>query len=222
MKKTLLLIAAIALSATTTFAQKGKEFEGKIVYELSFPGLEIDANSAAMLPKESTVFVKKGKTRTEMSMGMGMSNVTITDSKTKTATVLYDMMGTKMAIKMSEADLKANQPKTEPTVTVLNETKDIAGYKCKKAEIKMNDPENTVSTVYFTPEIGSKDMNWQQSTMKGIDGFPMEFETKQQGMTMKFVVKSVNKEEVADAKFTIPSDYKETTKEDLQKMFGGQ
>lgn len=221
MKKTLLLIAAFALSATATFAQKGKEFEGKVVYELSFPGLEIDANSAAMLPKESIVYIKKGRTRTEMSMGMGMSNVTITDSKAKTATVLYDMMGNKMAIKMTEADMKSSEPKSEPTVTLLNETKDIAGYKCKKAEIKTNDAENSVTTVYYTPEIGSKEMNWQQGAMKGIDGFPMEFETKQQGMTMKFVVKSVNKEEVPESKFTIPTDYKETSKEDLQKMFGG-
>lgn len=222
MKKTLLLIATIALSATATIAQKGKEFEGKVVYELSFPGLEIDANNAAMLPKESTVYMKKGKSRTEMSMGMGMSNITITDSKTKTATVLYDMMGNKMAIKMTEEDMKANEPKTEPTVTLMNDTKEIAGYKCKKAEIKLNDAENTVTTVYYAPELGNRDMNWQKSTMKGIDGFPMEFETRQQGMTMKFVVKSVSKEDVADSKFSIPSDYKETSKEDLQKMFGGQ
>lgn len=221
MKKTLFLLAALALSASSVIAQKGKDFEGKIVYELSFPGLEIDANSAAMLPKESTVYIKGGKSRTEMSMGMGMTNTTITDSKTKTATVLYDMMGNKMAIKMTEAEMKENKPKAEPTVTELNETKEIAGYKCKKAEIKLNDAENTVMYVYYTPEIGNKDMNWGQNTLKGINGFPMEFETKQQGMTMKFVVKTVTKEPVADAKFVIPTDYKETTKEDLQKMFGG-
>lgn len=221
MKKTLLFIAA-ALALNTAVAQKGK-FEGKIVYDLSFPGLEIDANSAAMLPKESVVYVKDGKSRTEMSMGMGMTNVTITDSKLKIATILYDMMGTKFAIKLTEAELdQKKEGEKEPTVKLLDETKEIAGYKCKKAEIHYNDSENTVSTIYYCPDLGSKEMNWsQQGFMKNIDGFPMEFEMKQQGMTMRFSVREVKKEAVADVKFSIPSDYKETTKEELQKMFGG-
>src|SRR5687767_3903678 len=91
-------LSLFSLSFINVNAQKGKPFEGKIVYEISFPGLELDANNAAMLPKEMTMYIKNGKVRNEMSMGMGMTTSTISDSKTKTAITLMDMMGSKYAI----------------------------------------------------------------------------------------------------------------------------
>lgn len=221
MKKTLFFIAA-ALCLNSAIAQKGS-FEGKVVYELSFPGMELDANTAAMMPKESSFFIKDTKSRMEMSMGMGMSTVTLSDSKDKSTTLLYDMMGNKMAIKMTEEEMKKkNASEKTPTVKQLPETKEIAGYKCKKAEISLNDAENTVTTVYYCPELSSKNLVFGQDHLKGIDGFPMEFETKQQGMTMRFAAKQVTKEAVADSKFTVPSDYKPMTMDEFSKMMSGQ
>jgi GLPGLI family protein len=224
MKKLLFVLTAVMVVGSASAQKKAKgskEFEGKVVYDLSFPGLEIDATQAAMLPKESVVYIKQGRSRTEMSMGMGMSTTVLSDPKTKTATLLYDMMGTKMAMKTTEEDRKKEQQQPEPTVTVTNETKDIAGYKCKKAEVKLNDAENTSMIVYYSPDLATKDINWYQGPMKVVDGFPMEYEMKQQGLTMRFSAKTVSKENVDEAKFTVPADYKQTTKEEMQQMFGG-
>jgi GLPGLI family protein len=219
--KNITLSLAICLGLTPAFAQKGKAFEGKIVYEINFPGMELDAASAAMLPKEMTMYIKNGKVRNEMSMGMGMTTSTISDSKTKSAITLMDIMGSKYAIKTTEAELKKDQPKEDPTVKITEETKKIAGYDCKKAIVTMGDKEKSTINIYFTPEIGSKDMNWSKPEFKGIDGFPMEFEMKQNGMNMHMIAKSVSTETITESKFVVPADYKETTQEELQKMFGG-
>lgn len=220
MKKSLLLLVTAITTCNLTFAQKNN-FEGKVVFDISFPGMELDASTAAMLPKESTIYIKGDKSRTEMSMGMGMSNATISDGKSKSATVLMDIMGSKYAIKMTEADMKKSQGDTKAKVKLLDETKEIAGYKCKKAEITLDNKEKTVATVYYTPEIGGKELNWSKNEFGDIDGFLMDFETVQNGMTMKMTAKKVSPEKIDDSKFIIPADYKPTTQEELQKMFGG-
>jgi len=217
----LLLNIFIALSAN---AQKGKVFEGKVIFDISYPGMELDATTASMLPKETVVFIKNDKQRTDMSMGMGMTNSTIVDGKTKTAIVLMDIMGNKYSMKMTEETIKKQEAEMpEPKVKLLDETKEIAGYKCKKAEMIFEDAQTKDFSyfIYYTPEIGSKDLNWLTSQFKGIEGFLMEFETRQQGMTMKMSAREVVTESVPDSKFVIPADYKETSTEELQKMFGG-
>jgi GLPGLI family protein len=221
MKKIITIVALVA--STACFAQKGS-FQGKIAYEISYPGTELDANTMAMLPKEMTMYIKNDKARTEMQMGAMGSSVSIVDNKAKTTTSLMDMMGQKIAIKSTAEDVeKAKDKNPEPKVTLLGETKEIAGYKCKKAEIEMQDAEKSKVVVYYTDELGSKGNNWNNPQFKGIDGFLMEYEMVKQGMRMKMSTKSVSKEDVDDSKFTIPSGYQEMTQEQMMKaMTGGK
>jgi hypothetical protein len=47
---------------------------------------------------------------------------------------------------------------------------------------------------------------------------PLEYEMKaERGMKLKMTAKTVSKEKISDSKFDIPSDYKETTLEEMQK-----
>jgi GLPGLI family protein len=152
MKKICLLLAFAA--STSIFAQNS--FQGKVVYEMSYPGTELDANTMAMMPKETIIYIKNEKVRSEISMGGMGTSVSIVDNKTKTSTTLMDMMGQKIAFKATAEDVEKMKAKgaSEPKVTLLNETKEIAGYKCKKAEIEMEDnKENVKMYVYYSNEI---------------------------------------------------------------------
>jgi GLPGLI family protein len=119
---------------------------------------------------------------------------------------------------MNEADIKKEEAKNpEPTIKYLDETKTIAGYKCKKAEIvmKTKDGKEETVNVYYTEEIPTTDV---KSIYKGLKGFPMEYVMNQGGIKMTFAAKTVSREPVADSKFEIPKEgYTETTMEDFQK-----
>jgi GLPGLI family protein len=218
MKKIFLmtLAASAVLFSAPAKAQK-KLSEGKITYEISFPGMQIDPQQAAMLPTESITYIKGDKSRSEQKMGMGMSQVVISDSKANSAVILMDMMGNKTAIKMTAAEMEKGE-KEKPQVKVLDETKEIAGYKCKKAEI--TDSKGNTSQVYFTKDIKGT-QGGGKGLFKELDGFPMEFELKQQGMSMKFTVTNVSDEKVDDNLFAVPAGYKEMTLEEFQKSMGG-
>jgi hypothetical protein len=101
------------------------------------------------------------------------------------------------------------------TVTEIDETKTILGYKSKRYDLVVKDQgvETTIK-FYMTDAI---EIQTQQTALYGgkLKGMPMymEMEMNQMGMEMimKFEVVEVKKESVDDSKFdmAIPEGYKE-------------
>jgi GLPGLI family protein len=217
MKKFYLFFLSLAAIAAFSFTNSTSDFEGKIVYSISVDGGNLPPEAKAMFEgSEMTTYIKDMKSRTDMTMGF-QNPTTIRDGKTKTSVLLMEIMGNKYKIKNDESTAK--QP--DATVKYSDETKEIAGYKCKKAEITFTDKTGTAqsSIIYYTEEISNHmGFDKRNSPFKDIKGMPLEFEVQaQRGMTMKMSAKSVSKETVPSSQFDIPSGYKETTMEDMQK-----
>ena len=218
----LLLATLVTIIFPVLVIAGDKTFEGVITYKISYPDSKFTESQMAMFPKQMSVMIKGSKSKTEMITGMG-NQTEINDYTEKSKISLLDMMGQKYAIKETAADIQKEMEKEPPaTVEVTNETKTIAGYLSKKAIVTTNqDGEKTVYEVWFTEELGSKDVNFADPIYKDINGVLMEFLMKTPQITMKFTVSSVEKKNVAAKEFEIPSDYKLTTKEELKSKFGG-
>ena len=217
-KEAVLLIVMVALNIIYVNAQKIDE--GKVVFDISYPDADMPDEQMAMMPTESKMFFKDNQARIEMKMGMGMSQVMIFDNKNKIMTMLMDMMGNKIAVKMNEDDIrkrKEKEGKQDYDIKITDETKEVAGYKCKKAVVTGKDGS---FDLYYTDQIEYKNGDWI-SDFKGIDGFPLKYKITNNNLTMQMDAKSVTKEKVEDSMFKIPEDYKSMTAEDLQKMYGG-
>lgn len=220
MKKLILAICIALLSTVTLSAQI---FEGIVVYTISFENSGLPPEAIAMLKgAESTVYIKADKRRIDMNTAM-QSTITVVDGKAKTVTTAMDIMGQKYLIKMNQNDL--NKEKAEAPVTsikYLDETKVIAGYKCKKAEVTMKMKEGKEQTfiVFYTDQIPTSET---KNVFEGLKGMPLEYSIAQGGINMTFSTKSIEKVAVPDSKFELAKDgYKETTMEELQKaMMGG-
>ena len=227
MKKTIksLLFFCLLIQLTAFINPKStKPFEGIINFSLSFEGLSPEIESM-MAGSEMKVYIKKEKSKTDMNMAVSHTTV-ITDSKTKQAITLMDMMGQKIMMKFNTDSLQKEQNQAPPVIRYIDETKEIAGYKCGKAEITINSvtdesgqPQPFTSFVYYTEEIP---VNEYDLKMKGLKGYPMEYEMNQNGMKIKMTAKSVSKESIPNSAFDVPPGYKEMTKEELMKsMMGG-
>jgi len=235
MKKILFAATLALLSVTTVSAQKNKKakaiqapFEGTVTYSISFEGSGLPPEALLMLNgAEAVSYIKGDKRRTDMNMSV-QSTSSIVDAKTKSVVTLMDMMGQKYLIRTTDADLEKEQAGTpKPTIKYLDETKEIAGYKCKKAEITLKSKEGKedVVNIYYTEEIPTSDI---KAVYKGLKGYPMEYQITQSGIKMTFTAKSVSKDPIDDLKFDIPKEgYKEVTMEEFQKSMqqmgaGGQ
>jgi hypothetical protein len=219
MKSALTFVLLFLVSAVL---MAGKPFDGVITYKITYPDSKYSEAQLNMFPKVMTVSVKGTKARTEMNVGGG-TTVEILDYVAKTKVALINMMGQKFAIKQTKEEIEkdnADQPKG--TVTVTNETKNIAGYNCKKAIVTADDDGvKTTFEVWFTEELGAKDANFDNPLYKDINGVMLEFILKTPQVTMKFVASSVEKKSVSDKDFEIPADFTLTTQEELKSKFGG-
>ena len=229
MKKLTLLFLSASVIITASFTGSS-DFEGKIVYSIDFTGAKMPPEAKNMMAgSTATIYIKGDKTRTEMNMGM-QNTISLYDGKANTSVTLMEVMGNKYKIKQDNSKKDEKKPDTKMNVT--SETKTIAGYKCKKAEVTVTDSKGTshLANIWFTEEISNhmNTSNENGTQFKDIKGMPLEYEMQaQNGMSMKLTATSVNKETVADSKFTVPDGYKETTIEEMQKdmmqkMQGGQ
>ncbi len=217
------LIVSFLLSAIflfSSFMASAKEFKGVITYKVTISGSGVTEEMKNMMPKTMIMSIKGNKARTEMTMMMGKT-VSITDGDAKTNTTLMDMMGQKIAVQSTSEEIaKEIEKSPKTTVNITGETKDILGYTCKKAIITFEE-EDLEIIVYYTDELGSQALNFDNPQFKDIDGVMLEFEIPNEQFSMQFTASSIEKTNVDDSAFTIPEGYQVKTKEEMQGMFGG-
>jgi len=198
MKKCFFTSLLVCLSVFSLSFANAQEFEGKITLKIEYEEVPEEYEPYInMFPKEMTTYVKGKKTCVEQNT-MGGGTTTVMDSETGKGFMIMTMMGKKEAYEMSATDA-GTKSETKPTITYTDETKEIAGYICKKAELKF-EGEEEVMTVWYTEEIASG----YNSHFPGIKGFLMEYSVENRGMVMVMTVTSVSKETVSDSKFTLP------------------
>lgn len=203
-------------SAQTNYGLKS----GKLVFGISMLGDQMSDQQKAMMPTESIMYFKDDKSRVEISMSMG-TTIIISDNKTKKTTVLMDFMGNKIAMETDQTETKKEMEKNgKYKVELLDGSKEIAGYKCKKAKItQTHDGKEFSFDVWYTKEISAN--NASSNGIDGIDGCMLEFEIFQNGMRMKMTTKSITSQDVDASKFIIPDGYTKTTAEGLKSLMGG-
>ena len=218
-------VLVVSLMINSAMAQSGdKDFSGIIVYNITYSDDDMDPQMMAMMPKTMKMKIKGEKSRTEISLGMG-TTIAVFNGEDKSGFTLMDMMGQKYAMTMTADELeKEIEEGPEEEVIVTDETKEIAGYKCKKAVVKLNDKDlkdDMEMIVYFTEELGSGMLNYNNPMFKDVAGVMMEYTIKENNMNMTFTAISVTKKKIPDDEFEIPEGYNIMTKSEFQSMFGG-
>ena len=191
--------------------------EGSIEYTASVVD---QANPMASLaPSKMTIKFKNNKSCAEMSAGMGLFSTSfISDPETKTLTQLVKLLNKKFSLVQNEAEIKAENDQYKFELTACNDTKMIAGYKCEKAHVKMNDDYETEFDIWFTKDLAINNPNFA-NPFHMIDGVLMEYQMKKFGLEMRFVAKSVKKEDVDDSVFELPADFKPISSEEMTALF---
>jgi hypothetical protein len=225
MKTTKIVCGILALFLSTTMAtqaQKAKSFSGVITYTITYPdSSKLDASVMAALPVEMTTYIM-GDMRKNVITSPMTNQVEILDAAAGTRTALIDIMGQKLSIISSKEEMeKEAAERPAPVITYLDTTKIIAGYPCKKALMVITGKEGKTMNmeVYYTREITGVNLNL--GSFQGLDGFPLEFSTKQGPVTMMFTATTVKRSKVKKNVFDVPEGYKQVTEEELRNMFGG-
>jgi len=229
MKKQITLWMAVIMifGAISTFAQK--PFAGTITFETTAEGTD-DPNVAAELAEMTQEVTIMGNNTKTVINQMGVGIINITNGDYKLATTIIEIPGYgKYYIEREEADIKKSLETTKQEFEYTSETREIAGYNCKKVIVKMTDLETDEEaniTLWVTEDLMTgDDINF--SNYPGLKGYPMRVEVTRDvngdELTIIQTAKTVTpNKKVKASNFLRPSDstpIKDAPAE-LKAMFG--
>lgn len=214
MKTTFFTLLGILL-VTGTFAQK-RVSDLTIIYDAVITTGAAEPKLAdAFDGATTTVYLKGGLSRSEMQSALA-NFTTIHDARSGSAVVLQEVGGQKVLIRMTAADWKDKNRRYEGIeFSNTGETKELAGYTCKKAVASLKD--GSTFTVFYTEDLVPEN-NHYNSQFTNLRGLPLEYELQQGKLTIKYVVSQVSLNPVPVSKFDIPkAGYREMSYEESKK-----
>ncbi len=223
MKRISLLLVSliVAFSSCSIFQGFGdQDFQGEITFEITYPGSDLEPAQRAQLPSKATLFVMDNYSK--MVIQQGMAEITqITDGNRRTKTTMISAQGIKKYFTQTEEELMAQEDDQNlVSVEEKEETKEIAGYTAKKivATFKNEYGETETLTMFYTPEIGNRSLNFDNPYMKEIDGLVLEYEVKQGENSMVYSAVEIEEKRLRETDFLIPADFEKLTEEERQQM----
>ena len=196
--KKITLFLAFSFSIFTGFSQLT---EGYLQYNIDVQAVDTSLKAkqqAGMLRNSKMeIFFSQDFSRVDFEMGKMYKLSAVVNLKTnRTISLMSGAIG-KLATRTLTVDSTNMVEQPESSVELLDETKTILQYKCKKAILTVNGMQ---STYWYTDEI-DVDISGQQISNSLIPGFPLEFYTVSEGVMMHFTASNIefdleNKEEL--------------------------
>lgn len=213
---------ALSLIGTSVFAQGNKIPEGSITYTVEWKLPEQMQSMASNFPTEIKVYFKGDSSSLKTESAMYSSTNIINFSKEYERLLLnIPMLGKKLSVIFSPADqerIAANMP--ELSLKAGTETKKIAGYTAQKHEVNEK-KSNQNSEAWFTKELDITPNSLSRFYGKE-HGFPLEFTSYMNGLSIKAVVKEILAGPVPAGSFSATKDYEEISLDQLMQMQGGR
>ena len=213
MRKLLFVITAVLLTGISF----GQSEEGKIVYSVEMTSDDPQMSVAASMMSGSTfeLTFSKGATMAKMDMGAMMSMTTTVNGE-DVLILMGGMMGNK-AVKTTKSELIDSEGADIATVELVDETKEIVGYTCKKAIV--TDSNDNEIEYWYTADL-KLTVEGQGNANGLIPGIALAFSIDKRGMTMSYTATSVEDEISDEVSFdvSIPEGYEEMTMEEIGSM----
>lgn len=219
-------IIVLVLILAGSFSVIGQKNKGQVSYDIIVSS-DDPQTSAYVDQMEGSVlelYFGENKIRSEMYLGEFMTTTNISHKGEDTTLTLLDGMMGKIAMKTTLEDLDDEQrlAMTERRIDLVDETKEIMGYTCKKALITGADDNE--STVWYTDEIVPA-FREGQFLYDEIPGVPLSMESQWGKMKMSMVAfeykKKIKKPEKLFS-LEVPKGYTVRTAEEMKAMRQGR
>jgi hypothetical protein len=192
--------------------------EGKIEYKI----VVLDSNNpmARFAPDKMTIKFKNNLSFAQVIAGMGLFETDFVNDEPRQRIIQMVRLLNKKMYYIEDTAAANKDIKQTPAVTVTptNDTKIIAGYKCKRVKISYKDDKLPSCDFYYTDDIELDNTNWA-TPYKEIKGVLMAYRIVKYGFYMEFTATRVEPDKIDDKTFNIPSEYKRATKEQMDQIY---
>mgnify|MGYP000190308736 CR=1 FL=1 len=203
--KQLLLIVGICLTNTIfVLAQQRVVAECTVQYKITLEDLKTDKDvQNAVQLSNKTVYIKGNDCRIDL-MSPSLTQSIIYEKLNGSAVVLREFGNNKFMTKLApEKWTAANKQYDEMTISLMDETKIILGYDCKKAMLNLKD--GSVYNLYYATSITPSVKEFEYP-FRDVPGFVLEYQIKEVGETIvNYKAVKINLSPVQASKFDIPT-----------------
>jgi GLPGLI family protein len=186
------------------FAQQRVVAECTVTYQISLEENNLNKDVQNALQQSSkTVYIKGNDSRVDLNSPSLLQSI-IYDKTNGSAVILREFGNNKFMTKLSSKEWRlANKQYDGMTMHLLNETKTILGYECKKAVLNLKD--SSVFNIYYATAIAPSVREFEYQ-FKDVPGFVLEFDVKEQGSSIvKYKATKINLSPVQASKYDIPT-----------------
>jgi GLPGLI family protein len=169
-----------------------------------------------LLPRKAILKFKGNKGITSIDGFMGMFSLTnITDFRKFTNTMMLKVMDNKYFYPGEKyASPFYFDSICNFKLKMLDETKIIAGFKCKKATVVFADSTQLPFDIFYTDELTIKNPN-KATPFNEIGGVLMQFNIRITNIEMRLTAKGYKSEKIPEDIFKIPKGYRRVSREKI-------
>ncbi len=205
MKLIVVIIVLILGSQNPVNAQQRVVAECTVIFKITLDDGTSDKDVTSSISKSAkTVFIKGNDSRVDLISPTVQQSVIYDKSETR-AVVLREFGTNKFMNRLSKEQwLVANKQYQGMNLSLLNETKTILGYECKKAILTLKD--GSVFSLYYATSIipSVREFEYQ---FKDVPGFVLEYQIKELGdnTLVNYRAEKISLSPVLASKFDIPT-----------------
>lgn len=220
LNKVLKLVVLVMISLVFVRCDDGvsKQTEGVIEFDVSYPKMDKDNFMRDFMPNKMKLSFKNNTYASSFSAGMGMFKSNFVCNKDNQEFFqMIKLINKKYALKLSGDEInKSMSLKPAYSVEFTSDVKNIIGFNCNKAIVTVNNDKQDAFTVYYTDKIKIDTPNWCNEFLE-IPGVMLEYQYEKYGVCMRFFASNITYQKVNDDEFTIPTDYKLISEEEMAK-----
>lgn len=211
-------LAWFALSGCKHSLFNSRLSEGTIEYKI----VVLDSNNpmAKFAPDKMVIKFKNNLSYAQVIAGMGLFETDfINDEPDKKIVQMVRLLNKKVYYTADTSSVNEELSRTPKLIiTPSNETKVIAGYKCKTANVTYGDGKLPPFKIYYTDDIELENPNWA-TPFKDIQGVLMGYCINRYGFYMQFTASKVEPESIDDDIFKVPAEYRKITKRQIDELY---
>jgi GLPGLI family protein len=209
------LFIAIIFAASCSPKQSGRNSEGSITFKVQYLDNKNTNPMITFLPDNIILNFKDNRTQSSIKGFAGMFEINyVSDLNTKKGFSTLRILGKKYIYEFDLKDAVGYENMKDLTIKQTDDSKEICGFKCKKAVGTSAAFGNQPFDIYYTDEIKISDPNIN-GPFKDIKGVLLAFSANMNNINMSMTAQKVEEIKIDDEIFNKPTGYTSVTKEEM-------
>ncbi|WP_298716311.1 hypothetical protein [Chitinophaga sp.] len=212
-----LLVPVLILAASLPVSAQRTISDARITYKVEMPPEQLQME-AMFAGSSMTQYIRGNLSRVDMNFNV-VNYIYLINSQQEHVITLMDNHGDKYLIRTDKKTYEADVKRfASIQFADQSETREIAGYKCRKTIGTMAD--GATFEVFYTTDIVPENPYYNRR-FQNLKGIPLEYEIlTKSGSKMRAIATNVDLSPVPASIFDVPKGYREITAEELKKIRG--